>query len=514
MYDRYINKDDNNTTTGVRSTKHTPNNRRAVIEDNRPETKQLKALQESISNSISVNRPCISESKGSSKINNTAPIQRYVVVDGHVFGENQTDPRYKNWINDSIPRSYIDAKEFTDHFNKKTNYLGYVEKGKDSIWVRFEKDKTNLIGEDHSFITLQDIMTSVNFNDQYLHENYEDISIEELPSVYTMLTNNDTKYKDHILDDFTSKMCYRLLYILYQFRGKNLFDFFVAKNPCSNQLIINALSLEIAYLNDIFRENFDPIKGNNNLRIKDRYDNLETIYGKNKNDLKTLSFHLMYCNNLPDLENKIEEGDKVNYLNIIKETTVSLYYYLCEKLQIDNYETSDFSTYKWEESEKKFHKKREDVMYEKISGLKEDGKTKFIGMGKNHYDSLKDRLRKKIAKFDLTPGGADFKKFIRDKENIQKICIESTGKLKKHEDMDKFNYAIASCADTPAECEVTPRGEERKEEEEEKKEGIISYRVSDNKVSKMSKPLYHPSKKELKEKKSSSFCCTGKPKRK
>ena len=68
----------------------------------------------------------------------------------------------KAMVSDSLVRNYVDIDEFKKHADKKTDYLGNLAgKVKTGTWLRFSATGINILGENHTMVTLQDVTPAV-----------------------------------------------------------------------------------------------------------------------------------------------------------------------------------------------------------------------------------------------------------------------------------------------------------------------------------------------------------------
>jgi hypothetical protein len=90
-------------------------------------------------------------------------VQRYAFVPGGPAQVLKTEPsltpQMKAMVMDTVVRDYIGLSEFKDHSEKKTDYLGNLA---DGTWLRFYLGGINLLGENHTLVTLEDVLPAVN----------------------------------------------------------------------------------------------------------------------------------------------------------------------------------------------------------------------------------------------------------------------------------------------------------------------------------------------------------------
>lgn len=87
-------------------------------------------------------------------------VQRLAFVNEKRLTKAETSftPEMKKMLRDSTVRNYTGVDEFQRHAENKTDYLGNVKGG---VWVRFSPTGTNLLGEQHTFVTLEDVVPAV-----------------------------------------------------------------------------------------------------------------------------------------------------------------------------------------------------------------------------------------------------------------------------------------------------------------------------------------------------------------
>ncbi|MBD2526252.1 DUF4157 domain-containing protein [Nostoc sp. FACHB-133] len=86
-------------------------------------------------------------------------IQRYAFIVGkQVLNKDDLTPNIREWVLDRNVRNYLSEEEFEQHANKKTDYLGNLP---DGTWLRFAPNGINLLGENHTQVTLKDVIRAV-----------------------------------------------------------------------------------------------------------------------------------------------------------------------------------------------------------------------------------------------------------------------------------------------------------------------------------------------------------------
>lgn len=99
-------------------------------------------------------------------------VQRAVWIEGDYVEPTDTrfsraTPRMREWLADSGIRDYQHEDEFRRHAAGKTDYLGNLE---DGTWLRFSATQLNVVGEDHTGVTLPDILRAVGGTKSYIYE--------------------------------------------------------------------------------------------------------------------------------------------------------------------------------------------------------------------------------------------------------------------------------------------------------------------------------------------------------
>jgi hypothetical protein len=87
-------------------------------------------------------------------------VQRLAFLNENPVPASQRDltPEMKAMASDKLVRNYAGLDEFKKHAEKKTDYLGNL---KDGTWMRFSPTGINLLGENHTKVTLEDVVPAV-----------------------------------------------------------------------------------------------------------------------------------------------------------------------------------------------------------------------------------------------------------------------------------------------------------------------------------------------------------------
>jgi hypothetical protein len=108
-------------------------------------------------------------------------VQRYAFVEGRQVAPTADglDPAMQAFAGDQLIRAYEDEAEFRAHAGGTTDYLGNLPAGSTSegTWVRFSPTGTNLLGEDHTKVTLQHVVRAVGTTSFA----YEPFAVDVLP---------------------------------------------------------------------------------------------------------------------------------------------------------------------------------------------------------------------------------------------------------------------------------------------------------------------------------------------
>ncbi len=92
----------------------------------------------------------------------------------------------KGMVSDATVRNYNDLDEFKKHAGKQTDYLGSLADGR---WLRFSPTGTNLLGENHTKVTLEQVVPAVG-SKSFI---YEPLSSDALPAGSAMRAAYETE---------------------------------------------------------------------------------------------------------------------------------------------------------------------------------------------------------------------------------------------------------------------------------------------------------------------------------
>jgi hypothetical protein len=90
-------------------------------------------------------------------------VQRYAFVRDKQVNPSHPSltPAMKAMAADTAVRDYRDGGEFADHAGGKTDHVGTLRAGSPGTWVRFPRTGSNLLGEDHTKVTLEHVVRAV-----------------------------------------------------------------------------------------------------------------------------------------------------------------------------------------------------------------------------------------------------------------------------------------------------------------------------------------------------------------
>jgi len=87
-------------------------------------------------------------------------VQRYAFVDGRQIKKSNPIAKGKigEFVHDDVVRAYHSKDELRDHAAGATDYLGNLD---DGTWLRFHPRGLNVLGENHTLVTLADVVRAV-----------------------------------------------------------------------------------------------------------------------------------------------------------------------------------------------------------------------------------------------------------------------------------------------------------------------------------------------------------------
>ena len=107
-------------------------------------------------------------------------VQRWAFVSGtQVPHDDATlDPAMRAFASDHLVRDYTDRAEFQAHAARTTDYIGNLPgPASTGTWVRFSRTGTNLLGENHTEVTLEHVVRAVGTTSFV----YEPFSVDVMP---------------------------------------------------------------------------------------------------------------------------------------------------------------------------------------------------------------------------------------------------------------------------------------------------------------------------------------------
>jgi hypothetical protein len=119
-------------------------------------------------------------------------VQRWAFVAGtQVEAHNPTlNPAMQAFVADRLVRNYTDEAEFRAHAAGTTDYLGNLPgPASAGTWVRFSRTGTNLLGENHTQVTLEHVVRAVGTQSFV----YEPFAVDRMPAGSQMRTAYETE---------------------------------------------------------------------------------------------------------------------------------------------------------------------------------------------------------------------------------------------------------------------------------------------------------------------------------
>jgi hypothetical protein len=126
-------------------------------------------------------------------------IQRWAWVSAAQVQPNEPglDPAMKTFAADKVVRDYGSMGEFKDHAAGKTDYLGTLPAASASpgTWVRFAPSGINLLGEDHTKVTLEHVVPAVRTT-SFIYEPFATDDLSASPAMKSAYeTENADRFK-------------------------------------------------------------------------------------------------------------------------------------------------------------------------------------------------------------------------------------------------------------------------------------------------------------------------------
>lgn len=119
-------------------------------------------------------------------------VQRWAFVGGtQVAPTDPTlNPAMQAFAGDQLVRDYTDKAEFQAHAARTTDHIGNLPgPASTGTWVRFSRTGTNLLGENHTAVTLEHVVRAVGTTSFV----YEPFSVDEMPARSEMRTAYETE---------------------------------------------------------------------------------------------------------------------------------------------------------------------------------------------------------------------------------------------------------------------------------------------------------------------------------
>jgi hypothetical protein len=111
-------------------------------------------------------------------------VQRYAFVRDKQVNPSHPSltPAMKAMAADTTVRDYKDGGEYADHAAGKTDHIGTLQAGSPGTWVRFPRAGSNLLGEDHTKVTLEHVVRAVGSTNFI----YEPLAIDDMSALPSM----------------------------------------------------------------------------------------------------------------------------------------------------------------------------------------------------------------------------------------------------------------------------------------------------------------------------------------
>ena len=131
-------------------------------------------------------------------------LQRYAFVAEKQIEKSEKDftPEMTAMVSDSQVRNYTGVDEFKKHAGKQTDYLGNLADGR---WVRFEPTGINLLGEDHTKVSLEKVLPVVG-STSFIYEPFAADTLTAGSKIKTAYeTENQDRFKTFGIDAVKDK---------------------------------------------------------------------------------------------------------------------------------------------------------------------------------------------------------------------------------------------------------------------------------------------------------------------
>jgi hypothetical protein len=134
-----------------------------------------------------------------SSASSAAPVvQRYAFINKNQVTASEADfsPEMNTMMKDNLVRNYTSKDEFKEHAAGNTDYLGNLNARKPGLWLRFNNVGMNILGENHTKVTLEQVMPAVG-STSFIYEPFSADDLSNLP-------NTKSSYETENSDRFTS----------------------------------------------------------------------------------------------------------------------------------------------------------------------------------------------------------------------------------------------------------------------------------------------------------------------
>ncbi|HAS40265.1 MAG TPA: hypothetical protein DCS93_07290 [Microscillaceae bacterium] len=134
-----------------------------------------------------------------SSASSAAPVvQRYAFINKNQVTASEADfsAEMNTMMKDDLVRNYISKDEFKEHAAGNTDYLGNLNARKPGLWLRFNNAGMNILGENHTKVTLEQVMPAVG-STSFIYEPFSADDLSNLP-------NTKSSYETENSDRFTS----------------------------------------------------------------------------------------------------------------------------------------------------------------------------------------------------------------------------------------------------------------------------------------------------------------------
>lgn len=421
-------------------------------------------------------------------------VQRYAFIKGEQLDPAQSkDEKVQSLAADRTIRDFRSEAELQSFASQQTDYIGNV--GNENVWVRFKESGINLIGEDHGFITLKDVLAGVfalergewvyeGFTDmedelhdrkekKELHKTVKDVHEEH--GLYNAYKISRDQEVEHAAESILPRIGYLLSLMLANGKkdgktpGKKELSF--EEIPQYNlEVMTSGLKYAWEHGKDVVSE-VEQLKEEqggcfcSGYKPPEKTKDLIKVIGKVSAQIGAFIEGMKYTTSLSD--NLKAQGEDLHD-SLVKFSEAMLDYLVFIKSQ-QNSGTSDGIRSKLQAAQTpgEKHEAFADLRNERFQKLVSSRKTsdeifgkkaiRYAGMGANHLDAFKDS-EWGDRKFDMQPGGYDYEKF------------------KAHTEALKQKVSDAPEADGPAK----PEEIKRKDPSKKKKKKVVEEKINED----------------------------------